>query len=89
MTRAQAIPYIGHAVDDALSPRAIGDIPLGADTVLVGWQCGFEPMFVAVYGTLGRPDDSDAEEMAADYLAEIGWFGESDPGCTRAADFIL
>lgn len=53
---------------------------------LVGWQCGFEPLFVAVHSYLDVfVDDSDAEEMAQEFLAEIGWFEvEQTP-----ADYIL
>lgn len=44
-------------------------------SVLVGWQCGFEPLFVAVHSYLDvKLTDQDAEEMATEYLAEIGWF---------------
>jgi hypothetical protein len=45
-------------------------------SVLVGWQCGFEPVFVAVHSYLDiRIDDSDAVDMATDYLRERNWFG--------------
>lgn len=54
---------------------------------LVGWQCGFEPLFVAVHSYLDvELDDCEAEEMAADYLEEIGWFGASG---RRDADYII
>lgn len=54
---------------------------------LVGWQCGFEPLFVAVHSYLDvRVTDDEAEEMATDYLQERGWFGDDGP---RAADYIL
>ena len=44
---------------------------------LVGWQCGFEPMFVAVHSCLDvQINDQDAEEIAQEYLAEIGWFSD-------------
>jgi len=47
-------------------------------SVLVGWQCGFEPLFVAVHSYLDvRIDDADAEDMAAEYLEERNWFGEA------------
>lgn len=53
---------------------------------LVGWQCGFEPLFVAVHSYLDvRVDDGEAIEMATDYLDDRGWFsnGPTDP------DYIL
>lgn len=53
---------------------------------LIGWQCGFEPMFVAVWSYLGvRLDDDDAVEIAKDYLAEIRWFN----GEPTAPDYII
>ena len=84
MTRDQALPYIGHCLDDALAVRKLKDMPEHAR--LVGWQCGFEPMFVAVWSYLGvRLDDEEAEEIATDYLTEIKWFA----GAATPADFII
>lgn len=55
-------------------------------SVLVGWQCGFEPLFVAVHSYLDvKLDEDEAEEMAADYLEEKGWFG----GERKEADYII
>lgn len=92
MNRTQALPYVGHAVDNALSPRNERGEAIPATARLVGWQCGFEPMFVAVWSYLDRPGDmikmdrDEAEEIAKDYLEEIGWFGEDGP---READYIF
>lgn len=85
MNREQAIPYIGYAVDDALSERRAKDMPDNAR--LVGWQCGFgDPMFVAVWSYLGVPlDDDEAEELAFDLLDEKSWFA----GRNIAADYIF
>ena len=84
MTRDQALPYVAHCLDDALAARDIKDMP--DDARLVGWQCGFEPMFVAVWSYLGvRLTDDEAEEIAADYLTEIKWFAGEPTG----ADYIL
>ncbi len=48
-------------------------------SVLVGWQCGFEPLFVAVHSYLDvRLDESDACDMAQEYLDERGWIDGSD-----------
>lgn len=56
-------------------------------SVLVGWQCGFEPLFVAVHSYLDvRVDDEEAEELAADWLEEIGWFGQ---GGRRDCDYLI
>ena len=91
MTREQAIPYIGHCVDDALSEHELKDMP--ANARLVGWQCGFEPMFVAVWSYLFenedhpdfRLDDEAAVEIAIDLLAEKNWFS----GESREPDYII
>jgi len=85
MKREEAIQYVGHHVDDALSPDPK---PITEHTRLVGWQCGFEPMFVAVHSYLPecKCDDDEAEELALDLLAEIKWWGDLLP---RSADHIL
>lgn len=96
MTRTQAIPYVSFVVDDALNGRELNaDIHAIVRTKgdqfehssrLVGWQCGFEPLFVAVHSYLDvHIDDDDAEELAKDYLEERGWFS-CEP---TDADYIL
>jgi hypothetical protein len=86
MTREQALPYVGYCLDDALSERDRKDMPDNAR--LVGWQCGFEPMFVAVWSfSDGGPrlNRDDAEEIARDFLIECGWF-DGEP---KEADYVL
>lgn len=85
MNRKQAIPYIGHCVDSALSERNIKDMP--ANARLVGWQCGFEPMFVAVWSMFDgvRLDEQEAEEIAIDLLTEKKWFSDEPTN----ADYII
>lgn len=85
MTREDALPYVSFAVDDALSPRRVSEMP--ADAVLVGWQCGFEPLFVAVWSYLpGIKLDADhAAELATDLLVERKWFG----GEPSEPDYII
>jgi hypothetical protein len=84
MTREQALPYVSAYLDDALAVREAKDMPV--DARLVGWQCGFEPLFVAVWSYLSvRLDDADAEEIARDYLAERKWFS----GEPTDADYII
>lgn len=87
MNREQAMPYVSFAVDDALAERRVDEMP--ANARLVGWQCGFEPLFVAVWSYLPdvRIDDADAEDIARDLLLERNWF--SDPEAENAADFII
>lgn len=88
ITRTQARNYVGYCVDDSLNRRSMVDIP-DPDTNVryVGWQCGFEPMFVAVWSYLPnlRINDDDAAELAVGLLAEIGWFS----GEPNEPDFIL
>lgn len=91
MTAQQAIPYIAYVLDDALSPdhdRAA----LHVGAVLVGWQCGFEPLFVLVISSLmntqGVRDSVDvdsAEEIATDYLLERQWFTDHE----TAPDYVI
>jgi hypothetical protein len=87
VNREQAIPYVSFAVDDALSPRNPAEAPPNAR--LVGWQCGFEPLFVAVWSYLPgiRLDDADAEDIARDYLQERKWFTDNDN--PPDADYII
>lgn len=85
MNRTSAIPYVSCVIDDALSVSH--DTSNLTDCTLVGWQCGFEPMFVAVRSYLPgcAVDESEAEEIATDYLEEKDWFS----GEPREADYIL
>jgi hypothetical protein len=96
MNRLSAIPFVGHVVDDALNGRPIGaDMhaivrehgnPCTHESRLIGWQCGFEPMFVAVHSYYDCPiNDQEAIELATEYLKEIGWFS----GEPKEPDFIL
>jgi len=77
MTRKQALKYVEYVLDDALSAdHTLAD--LRSDACLVGWQCGFEPLFVAVQSYIPGVvlDADEAEEIATDYLSEIGWFSD-------------
>lgn len=87
ITRAQARANVGYCVDNALSQRREDEIP-NPDTNVryVGWQCGFEPMFVAVWSYLGGSMTADeAGGLAIDLLAELGWFS----GEPTEPDFII
>lgn len=73
--RELAKTYVSFGVDDALSFRRADEAPSNAR--LIGWQCGFEPMFVAVWSYLGhRISDEDAIEIATDALIERRWFAD-------------
>lgn len=85
MKRREALKYVAIGIDAALSPRDLSDMP--CDARLVGWQCGFEPMFVAVWSYLPgcKLDESEAIDLATDLLTERGWFadGPTEP------DYVL
>lgn len=94
MTREQALPYIHFVVDDAGDAARFDAIRsrVDASTRLVGWQCGFEPVFIAVNsylcateGPWDAVDDAEAETLATECMEEIGWFvdGPTPP------DYIL
>ena len=99
MNREQALPYVSVIIDDALNIQEViqaGHNVIDPNAVLVGWQCGFEPMFVAVISYLPNVtlDKDEAEDIAADYLNEIGWFadnGAGDPSCPMyiEPDYII
>lgn len=87
MKRSEALKHVGHAIDDAMAVRTGEPIPEHAR--LVGWQCGFEPMFVAVWSYLGvRLSDDEAEDIAREYLLERGWFSDPDAD-DNFADYVI
>ena len=79
-TRTALLPYIATVIDTALSAdHTINDVD--ARATLVGWQCGFEPMVIAVIsatmdtkGVRDVVDREESEEIAIDYLVERKWF---------------
>lgn len=92
--RAQALQYVSYCLDDSLNER--NGEPIPANAVLVGWQCGFEPLFVAVWSYL--PDVTleadEAVEIASEYLDELGWFAGRERACPTdelpvEPDFII
>lgn len=93
MTYDQALPYVGHVTDEAGNGRMTtiqndrnASMKRKYRPVLVGWQCGFEPMFAAVYSYLDVPlDDDEAIEIATDYLIERNWF----VGDATSPDYII
>lgn len=94
MTRTDALPFVSFVVDDALHADHVITTPtVDPSAVLVGWQCGFEPLFVAVVGstadTRGRRDTVDidtAVDIATDYLLERKWFGSAG---AREPDYVI
>lgn len=92
MTRMfqDCLPYISACLDDAGAVRQLSEMPTDQRLVrIVGWQCGFEPMCIAVWSYLPntRLDDEDAEALAEDYLRERKWF--NDPDADHPADFVI
>lgn len=86
MTREDAKKYVSYCleIDDPLCFREVEDVPENAR--IVGWQCGFEPMCVAVWsGTGEQVTEADAEEIALEFLRDIHWFVDGP----RDADFVL
>lgn len=89
LTKHKALEYTSFGVDDALAIRQPNEIPTDLKKVrFVGWQCGFEPLFVAVWSYLDvEIGDEDAEEMATDILKERNWFVDNEN--PPAADYVL
>ena len=85
ISREDALQYVHVCIDDAMAVQSLDSMP--ADARLVGWQCGFEPLFVAVWSYLPglKLDDDEAAEIATDYLAEIKWFS----GEPTEPDYII
>lgn len=89
MNKTELMDYVAFGVDDAMAIRPTHEIPTNLSKVrFVGWQCGFEPMVVAVWSYLpdSLVDESEAEELAAEALLDRGWFANSEP---QPADFVL
>jgi hypothetical protein len=92
------LPYVSYIVDDAGSGRVLGADPHAIvrkpdnpefkhPSRLVVFQCGFEPLVVAVHSYLDvHIDDADAEDMAIEYLEEIGWFSDE---YDHQSDYII
>ena len=78
--RKQALEYVGHVITP--DGKKLPEKSLDPKTaILVGWQCGFEPMYVAIQDEDGDElslSDSDAEGIAKKYLTKINWFSEND-----------
>ena len=92
MNFKEAIPYVIKIVDTALHAqdcigKDVARLLEGKKCKLVGWQCGFEPTFVAVVDAYDCDvDDDEAECIATDYLREAAWFNDAKPD---PADFII
>jgi hypothetical protein len=78
MTREEAIQYVSFQMDDARDRRNAKSSDVHQDDRLVGFHQDLETVFVAVRSHLPgvKLTDQVAEDLARDYLTEIGWFGE-------------
>jgi hypothetical protein len=101
-TKEDMLPYVCCYVDSAqdigtdeelrarLKPDYVpANLRLTLDKVrIVGWQCGFEPMCVAVFSFLPGLyiDNDEATTLAVDLLLERGWFADTNK---VEPDFIL
>jgi hypothetical protein len=93
VNREDAKQYVSFVVDNALSARDCRASEVLPTDWLIGWQCGFEPLFVAVRSylsdTQGNPDTIDdaeeAVELAREYLVERNWFS----GPSSEPDHVL
>ena len=80
LTRQDATDYVAYIIDDAGCGREIGDDQYAVvrtkpewkgehESILVGWQCGFGPLFVSVHSYLDVAlDDDEAVELSTDFL---------------------
>lgn len=99
MKREDAIPYISWIVDNAGSAEKPENLPahlaeIKPTDTLVGWQCGFEPLFVAVRSYLQDTDGisdvipfPEAEDIAKEWLLERNWF--SNPDADNNCDHVF
>jgi hypothetical protein len=87
MTREDAIQFVCFQMDDARDRRHATPSDVASDDRLVGFHQYYETVFVAVRSHCPgvRLTDEIAEELARDYLTEIGWFGEE----SLRAEFIF
>jgi hypothetical protein len=82
MTREEAIQYVSFQMDDARDRRNAKPSDVSQDDRLVGFHQDLETVFVSVRSHLAgvKLTDQVAEDLARDYLTEIGWFGEESLG---------
>lgn len=80
ITREQALPLVAYCVDDALALYPSSDVHDHPEARLVGFQAGFDMVFVAVWSYLSTTPVSaeDACELAIDVMLEKQWFANPD-----------
>lgn len=86
MNRQDVEKYVSFALNDRGVPRPVAELSRRPMAVLVGWQVGFEPLFIAVWSDLDLPlYQGDAIDIATQFLESINWF----PGEPTDPDFVV
>lgn len=85
--RATAMNFVAHFIDDAGEDHQLKRMEPVELVRFVGWRnASGTPWFIAIRSHLGLElSDEKAEQLAAEYVAEIGWFA----GVVPPADYIL
>jgi hypothetical protein len=84
--REQALKYVSHVIDEH-GKKLPANVHDNKNSILVGWQCGFEPLYVAIQNEDGSPfpkgyiSEGDAEDIAKEYLEKLGWFDGEPKDC--------
>lgn len=89
-SRKTALKYVSFVLDPG--GRKLPNSKLDPkQSILVGWQCGFEPLYVAInVGGYGKMDESHAEDLAREFLESKGWFKAEDlVDEDKECDYIL
>lgn len=79
-SREQAFKYVSFVISEEgkeLPPDSLNQ----KTAILVGWQCGFEPLFVAIQDEDGEElhvSEADAEDIAKEFLLKKKWFSENE-----------
>ncbi len=84
LSRMDSLKYVSYVVDDNATQIPSNKLDK-KKAVLVGWQCGFEPLFVAVQSEFLKLTAADAEDIAKEFLEKKRWFS----GEPTDADYIL
>jgi hypothetical protein len=88
--RQDAVRYVGHYLRVGVGMwLASPPYPITPNVTLVGWQCGFEPMFVALRPTTPEEEvimSDCAIAVASRFLIDFGWFKGIE---IREPDYVL
>lgn len=88
-TKDQILENTAYVLDDSLNEHSIAELTGEKleSAIFVVYQCGFEPMAVAVVSYMPnvKITEEEAEEIAKDFLIEKNWFS----GEPRDADYFV